>query len=94
MLDLGFVHDVRRIARALPKERRTLMFSATWPDNVAKLAADLLNDPVRIEAGSKLASLTGVEQLDVISRHHQALTDVRDPWKVSAMDEEGLVEAI
>lgn len=58
MLDLGFVHDVRRIARSLPKDRRTLMFSATWPDNVAKLAADLLNDPVRIEAGERKAKPT------------------------------------
>lgn len=50
--------------------------------------------PVRIEAGSKLAELVGVEPLAVISRHHQALTEVASPWRVCARDESGLVEAI
>ncbi|MCB9914128.1 MAG: gamma-glutamyl-gamma-aminobutyrate hydrolase family protein [Planctomycetes bacterium] len=50
--------------------------------------------PVRIAAGTKLAGLTGVEALDVVSRHHQALADAPLPWRVCARDEQGLVEAI
>ncbi|MEL6978502.1 MAG: DEAD/DEAH box helicase [Pseudomonadota bacterium] len=53
MLDLGFIRDVRAIVARLPKDRQTLMFSATWPDSVAGLARDLLRDPVTIEAGRR-----------------------------------------
>jgi gamma-glutamyl-gamma-aminobutyrate hydrolase PuuD len=49
---------------------------------------------VRVEAGTKLAELVGVETLDVVSRHHQALTGVGGPWRVAAQDPSGLVEAI
>lgn len=50
--------------------------------------------PARIEPGTKLASVLGVEVLDVVSRHHQALDAVPLPWRVCARDPEGLVEAI
>ena len=43
---------------------------------------------------SKLRAATGVERLDVVSRHHQALADVPPPWRVVGRDDEGLVEAI
>jgi gamma-glutamyl-gamma-aminobutyrate hydrolase PuuD len=48
---------------------------------------------VRIQPGSKLAGALGVERLDVISRHHQAISRVGDDWIVSAMDDEDLIEA-
>ena len=49
---------------------------------------------VRIEAGSKLARLIGVETIATVSRHHQALARVASPWMASAVDSEGLIEAI
>jgi len=49
---------------------------------------------VRIEAGSKLARLLGVETIATVSRHHQALARVASPWMASAVDSEGLIEAI
>ncbi len=49
MLDLGFIHALRRIALLLPKTRQTMLFSATMPKLMADLAADYLTDPVRIE---------------------------------------------
>jgi len=49
MLDMGFIRDVRRIAALLPKERQSLLFSATMPNDVAKLAAALLRAPERVE---------------------------------------------
>ena len=49
---------------------------------------------VQVEPDSKLARWVGVEELDVVSQHHQALTDVPSPWKVVAKDSEGLIEAI
>ncbi len=49
MLDMGFIHDVKRVIAKLPAQRQTFFFSATMPDEVAKLAARLLKEPVRVE---------------------------------------------
>jgi ATP-dependent RNA helicase RhlE len=48
MLDMGFVHDVKRIAALVPKQRQTLLFSATMPESIRALAASLLRDPVEV----------------------------------------------
>lgn len=50
MLDMGFIHALRRIAPLLPKDRQTMLFSATMPKQMAELAASYLTDPVRVEA--------------------------------------------
>ncbi len=50
MLDMGFIHDIRRIIGYLPVDRQTLLFSATMPKDIALLAKGILNDPVRVEA--------------------------------------------
>ncbi len=49
MLDLGFINDIRRVVAALPRERQSLMFSATMPDAVAQLAQGFLRQPRRVE---------------------------------------------
>ncbi|MGL4280745.1 MAG: DEAD/DEAH box helicase, partial [Albidovulum sp.] len=49
MLDLGFIHALRRIAALLPKARQTMLFSATMPKLMAELAGAYLTDPVRVE---------------------------------------------
>lgn len=49
MLDMGFIHALRRIAPLLPRERQTMMFSATMPKLMADLASQFLTDPVRVE---------------------------------------------
>jgi len=48
MLDLGFIKDLRRIAKLVPAERQTAMFSATMPDDIAALARDFLKNPERV----------------------------------------------
>src|SRR5215510_12973083 len=48
MLDMGFIHDIRRIVAKLPAKRQTLLFSATMPAEIADLASRMLRDPVRI----------------------------------------------
>ena len=50
MLDMGFIHALRRIVRYLPRQRQTLLFSATMPKLMAEIAASYLSDPVRVEA--------------------------------------------
>jgi ATP-dependent RNA helicase RhlE len=48
MLDMGFIHDIRKIITRLPKERQTLLFSATMPREIAELAGEMLRDPARV----------------------------------------------
>ena len=61
MLDMGFIHDVRRIAGSLPRQRQSLLFSATMPPEIERLVGNLLKDPVRIEV---TPSATTVELID------------------------------
>jgi ATP-dependent RNA helicase RhlE len=49
MLDMGFIHALRRIAKHIPQKRQTLMFSATMPKDIDEVAATYLRDPVRVE---------------------------------------------
>ncbi len=49
MLDMGFIHDVRRVISALPRNRQTLFFSATMPPEISKLASQILIQPDRVE---------------------------------------------
>src|SRR5690606_5730968 len=48
MLDMGFIHDIKRILAVLPKQRQTLMFSATFSPEIRALAKGLVNDPVEV----------------------------------------------
>ncbi len=52
MLDMGFLPDINRIMDKLPKDRQTLMFSATFPDSIARLTGRMLRDPQRISVGA------------------------------------------
>jgi ATP-dependent RNA helicase RhlE len=48
MLDMGFIRDIRKLVAGLPRRRQSLFFSATMPDEIGKLAAELLREPVRV----------------------------------------------
>ncbi len=62
MLDLGFVHDLRKISKMVPKKRQTMLFSATMPKAIADLAAAFLTDPVRVEVTPPGKAADKVEQ--------------------------------
>ena len=62
MLDMGFVKDVRKIADLVGSNRQTLLFSATMPTAVAKLAEGLLSDPVRVEVAPQSTTAERIEQ--------------------------------
>ena len=51
MFDMGFLPDIRKIIKRLPAERQTLMFSATMPKDIRRLANDVLKDPVKVQIG-------------------------------------------
>ena len=53
MLDMGFINDIRKILALLPKERQNLLFSATFPDEIRKLAGSFMKDPVTVEVARR-----------------------------------------
>ncbi|MDJ0918900.1 MAG: DEAD/DEAH box helicase [Woeseiaceae bacterium] len=63
MLDMGFIRDMRRIVKALPKERQTLLFSATFSKEIRRLAADFLVDPVEIQITTHGKPADGIRQI-------------------------------
>jgi ATP-dependent RNA helicase RhlE len=62
MLDMGFIHDLRRIAKLVPQQRQTLLFSATMPGPIAELAAQFLTDPIRVAVAAVSSTTERVEQ--------------------------------
>ena len=62
MLDMGFIHDVKKIIRELPQEKQTLLFSATMPPQIAQLVASLLNQPVRVEVAPTSTTAETISQ--------------------------------
>jgi ATP-dependent RNA helicase RhlE len=62
MLDMGFLPDIRRVLRHLPRERQTLFFSATMPDPIVKLSQEMLKSPAAINIERKAAPATGITQ--------------------------------
>jgi ATP-dependent RNA helicase RhlE len=62
MLDMGFIHDIRRVLKLLPVKRQNLLFSATFSDEIRQLTKGLLHDPVSIEVAPRNTSATLVTQ--------------------------------
>ncbi|MHA1565398.1 MAG: DEAD/DEAH box helicase [Alphaproteobacteria bacterium] len=62
MLDMGFVRDVQKIMAAMPKQRQSLLFSATMPDSVSRLANDILTNPLRTEVAPQATPIERIEQ--------------------------------
>jgi ATP-dependent RNA helicase RhlE len=62
MLDMGFIHDIRRVTALLPKQKQTLMFSATFSDEIRTLAANYLHNPQQVEVARRNAAADIVTQ--------------------------------
>jgi len=62
MLDMGFIHDVKKLIRQLPRQKQTLLFSATMPPQIAELAGSLLHSPVRVEVTPVSSTAEKIEQ--------------------------------
>ena len=85
MLDLGFIHSLKQIAKALPKERQTLLFSATMPKEIESLSRTYLTDPVRIEVTPPGKAADKIEQ----SVHFVAQRSKTDLLKKFLAEREG-----
>ncbi len=62
MLDMGFIHDVKKVIAKLPEKRQTLFFSATMPPEIQKLAAVLLKHPAKVEVTPPSSTVDKIEQ--------------------------------
>jgi ATP-dependent RNA helicase RhlE len=72
MLDMGFIADIRRVIKLLPRARQNLMFSATYSDDIRKLAQSLLHEPVEIEVARRNAAVEAVEQVAyMVAKEHK-----------------------
>jgi len=86
MLDMGFVNDIKKVIAKLPKERQTLLFSATYSDAIKKLSASFLNSPTLIEVARQNTASETVKQavyhVDKV-RKRELLTHLIDEgqWK-------------
>ena len=62
MLDMGFIHDIRRIISYLPKQRQNLLFSATFSEDIRRLAKGMVNNPIEISVTPRNTTATTVKQ--------------------------------
>jgi ATP-dependent RNA helicase RhlE len=69
MLDMGFLPDIREIISRVPQTRQTLLFAATMPDNIRKLAKDVLRQPVMVQVNSSAPAATVAQALYPVAPH-------------------------
>ena len=62
MLDMGFIHDIKKLVKILPEKRQTLFFSATMPDHIISLSKTILTNPQKIEVARKSSVATTIKQ--------------------------------
>jgi ATP-dependent RNA helicase RhlE len=62
MLDMGFIHDIKKVIALLPKKRQTMLFSATMPSSISGLAKSLLDNPTRVEVTPENTTVEKIDQ--------------------------------
>ncbi|MDP3674125.1 MAG: DEAD/DEAH box helicase [Novosphingobium sp.] len=90
MMDLGFIHALKRVAAMLPTKRQSLFFSATMPKAIADLGRQFINDPVRVEVAPQSTTVERVEQFVtfVNQAEKQALLTLR----LQALTSDGTID--
>ncbi|MDB9751673.1 DEAD/DEAH box helicase [Gammaproteobacteria bacterium] len=63
MLDMGFIHDIRKIMALLPKKRQTLMFSATFSQEIRQLAKGIISNPIEIDVAPRNSAVETISQI-------------------------------
>jgi ATP-dependent RNA helicase RhlE len=67
MLDMGFIHDIKKIVAMLPKARQTLFFSATMPQEITRLADAMLRDPARVAVTPQASTVDRIDQRVILT---------------------------
>ncbi|MBV8512574.1 MAG: DEAD/DEAH box helicase, partial [Xanthobacteraceae bacterium] len=82
MLDMGFIHDIRKIVSKLPAQRQTMLFSATMPNAIAELASRMLRDPVQVAVTPVASTVERIAQrvihVDAATKHTALIDLLRD----------------
>jgi ATP-dependent RNA helicase RhlE len=85
MLDMGFIHDVKKIIAALPHKRQSLFFSATMPPEIVKLAGTIVTKPIRVEVTPSASTVDLVDQcvyfVDKVNKN-SLLTEILNDDKI------------
>lgn len=74
MLDMGFIHEMRKIVQSLPKDRQSLLFSATMPKTIAKISKEFLTDPIEVSVAPQSTPISRIEQ----EVYHVSANEKRD----------------
>jgi ATP-dependent RNA helicase RhlE len=89
MLDMGFIHDVRRIISSLPQKRQSLFFSATMPPEIVRLAGSIVYKPVRVEVTPSASTVDIVNQyvyfVDKVNKNAMLLELLKDEMIKTAL---------
>ena len=85
MLDMGFINDVRRIAKAVHRDKQTALFSATMPKEIEELARGIMKDPVHVEVAPQGTTASEIKQSVVLARLKQKRKVLSDMLADSAM---------
>lgn len=89
MLDMGFIHDIRRILPLLPRQRQTLFFSATMPPEIARLADAILHTPKKVEVTPPASTVDRIEQcvyyVDKVGKKQLLIDLLKNPSVESAL---------
>lgn len=89
MLDMGFLPDIQKILAALPRKRQTMLFSATMPSEIVRLAGEILNEPATIQVGGTSHAAAGIRHAAYPVPQHLKidllLTLLRDTLMVSVL---------
>ena len=89
MLDMGFVHDVKKVLARLPKRRQTLLFSATMPTEIEELAGTILHEPAKVMVTPPATTVEAIEQslcfVDKGNKKHLLAQLLKDPQVESAL---------
>jgi superfamily II DNA/RNA helicase len=86
MLDMGFIHDIRKIVAMLPKQRQTLFFSATMPQQIVQLAAQMLRDPARVAVTPQATTAERIAQRVILTDKASKPTLLAEVIKREATD--------
>lgn len=88
MLDMGFINDIRKILAKLPREKQTLLFSATMPTDIERLASSLLRNPVRVEVTPQATTVEKIDQsVNMLDRKSKPLrlTQILDDHSIQSV---------
>jgi superfamily II DNA/RNA helicase len=86
MLDMGFIHDIRKVVAMLPRERQTLLFSATMPQEITRLADQMLRNPARVAVTPQTTTVERIEQRVILTEKSSKQALLAEVLKAEGID--------